>query len=90
MHTPDDSTTSASSVDEPTRDQVRRWRRYLADEIAEGQIYRQIAHRKHGPERDILLGLAQAEHRHEQHWRTLLGEHARNPPPPSPHRVLLR
>uniref|UniRef100_UPI000255F76A VIT1/CCC1 transporter family protein n=4 Tax=Citricoccus TaxID=169133 RepID=UPI000255F76A len=75
---------------EPTRDQVRRWRRYLADEIAEGQIYRQIAHRKHGPERDILLGLAQAEHRHEQHWRTLLGEHARNPPPPSPHRVLLR
>ncbi|MGD6978491.1 VIT1/CCC1 transporter family protein, partial [Citricoccus zhacaiensis] len=75
---------------EPTRDQVRRWRRYLADEIAEGQIYRQIAHRKQGPERDILLGLAQAEHRHEQHWRTLLGEHARNPPPPSPHRVLLR
>lgn len=24
----------------PTKSQIRRWRRYLADEIAEGQIYR--------------------------------------------------
>lgn len=75
---------------EPTRDQVRRWRRYLADEIAEGQIYREIANRKQGPERDILLALAEAERRHEQHWRALLRGHAKNPPPPSPHRVLLR
>lgn len=75
---------------EPTRDQIRRWRRYLSDEIAEGQIYREIAHRKQGPERDILLGLAQAEKRHEDHWRGLLGQHAKNPPPPSPHRTLLR
>ena len=74
----------------PTREQVRRWRRYLADEIAEGQIYRDIAARKDGVERDILLGLAEAERRHEQHWRTLLGEHAENPPRPSVHRVLLR
>ena len=37
----------------PTREQVRRWRRYLADEIAEGQIYRDIAARKDGVERDI-------------------------------------
>ena len=41
-------------------------------------------------ERDILLGLAEAERRHEQHWRALLGEHAENPPRPSLHRVLLR
>lgn len=74
----------------PTREQVRRWRRYLADEIAEGQIYRDIAARKDGVERDILLGLAEAERRHEQHWRALLGEHAENPPRPSLHRVLLR
>ncbi|WP_336644168.1 VIT1/CCC1 transporter family protein [Micrococcus luteus] len=75
---------------EPTREQVRRWRRYLADEIAEGQIYRDIAARKDGVERDILLGLAEAERRHEQHWRALLGEHAENPPRPSLHRILLR
>lgn len=74
----------------PTREQVRRWRRYLADEIAEGQIYRDIAARKDGVERDILLGLAEAERRHEQHWRALLGEHAENPPRPSLHRILLR
>ncbi|MGM7669559.1 VIT1/CCC1 transporter family protein [Microbacterium sp. A93] len=74
----------------PTRDQIRRWRRYLADEIAEAEVYRVIAERKVGPERDILLGLATAEKRHENHWRTLLGEHAKHPPRPSPHRVLLR
>ena len=83
-------TATPAARPEPTREQVRRWRRYLADEIAEGQIYRDIAARKDGVERDILLGLAEAERRHEQHWRTLLGEHAENPPRPSLHRVLLR
>jgi vacuolar iron transporter family protein len=89
MDLPHDTTTMSPGT-APTRDQVRRWRRYLADEIAEGQIYREIAHRKRGPERDILLGLARAERRHEDHWRRLLGEKAKNPPRPSPHRVLLR
>lgn len=83
-------TATPAARPEPTREQVRRWRRYLADEIAEGQIYRDIAARKDGVERDILLGLAEAERRHEQHWRTLLGEHAENPPRPSLHRILLR
>ncbi|QCP08730.1 rubrerythrin family protein [Micrococcus luteus] len=83
-------TATPAARPEPTREQVRRWRRYLADEIAEGQIYRDIAARKDGVERDILLGLAEAERRHEQHWRALLGEHAENPPRPSVHRILLR
>lgn len=83
-------TATPAARPEPTREQVRRWRRYLADEIAEGQIYRDIAARKDGVERDILLGLAEAERRHEQHWRALLGEHAENPPRPSLHRILLR
>jgi vacuolar iron transporter family protein len=74
----------------PSRGQIRRWRRYLADEIAEGQLYRTIAARRPSPEREILLGLAAAEQRHENHWRTLLGDHAHNPPPPSAHRMLLR
>ncbi|MGO1885787.1 MAG: VIT1/CCC1 transporter family protein [Citricoccus sp.] len=90
MNTPHPSSPTPPPPAEPTRDQVRRWRRYLADEIAEAEIYRVIAARKNGPERDILLGLAAAEKRHEDHWRALLGEHAKDLPRPSPHRVLLR
>ena len=74
----------------PTKSQIRRWRRYLADEIAEGQIYRDLAARTKRPERDILLGLADAEDRHAQHWRDLLGEHASVRRRPSLHRALLR
>ncbi|WP_022873397.1 VIT1/CCC1 transporter family protein [Nesterenkonia alba] len=74
---------------EPTRQQIRRWRKYLADEIAEAKLYRRLAERRHGEERQILLGLAEAERRHQEHWRTLLGPHAENLPHPSAHRVLL-
>ncbi|WP_127125190.1 VIT1/CCC1 transporter family protein [Georgenia sp. SYP-B2076] len=59
----------------PTPAQERRWRRYLADERAEGAVYRHLAARRSGEERDILLALADAEGRHEQHWRDLLGDH---------------
>ena len=58
----------------PTRAQVRRWRRYLADERAEGAVYRDLASRREGEEREILLALAEAEGRHEAHWRALLGD----------------
>jgi VIT1/CCC1 family predicted Fe2+/Mn2+ transporter len=58
---------------------VRRWRRYLADERAEAALYRELAERYTGEERDILLGLADAEERHEQHWVELLGDDARTP-----------
>ena len=54
--------------------QVRRWRRYLADERAEAAVYRELAERKTGEERAILLGLAEAEGRHEAHWLALLGD----------------
>ncbi len=74
----------------PTKSQIRRWQRYLADEIAEGQIYRDLAERSKRPEKDILLGLADAEDRHAQHWRDLLGEHANIRRRPSLHRALLR
>lgn len=59
---------------EPTRAQIRRWRRYLADERAEAAVYRDLADRREGEEREILLALAEAEARHEQHWTTLLGD----------------
>ena len=73
-----------------TKSQIRRWRKYLADEIAEGQIYRDLADRSTGAERDILLGLADAEDRHAQHWRDLLGDDANVRTRPSMHRALLR
>lgn len=53
---------------------VRRWRRYLADERAEAAVYRDLARRRTGEEREILLALADAEGRHEAHWRDLLGD----------------
>ncbi|MFD1346838.1 VIT1/CCC1 transporter family protein [Nesterenkonia halotolerans] len=84
--TPADSPRDQST---PTPRQIRRWRRYLADEQAEGRLYRDLAERKRGEERQILLGLAAAEKRHEQHWRDLLGEHAQRLPAPSAHRVVL-
>lgn len=58
----------------PSPRDLRRWRQYLADERAEADIYSRLAERKEGEEREILLSLAEAEGRHEQHWRRLLGD----------------
>ena len=53
---------------------VRRWRRRLADEREEAKVYRDLAARRCGEEREILLGLAEAEERHAAHWQRLLGD----------------
>ena len=53
---------------------VRRWRQHLADERLEAAVYRELAARRAGEERDILLALAEAEARHAAHWESLLGE----------------
>ena len=74
-----DPDTPASSVHRPTPAEIRRWRRYLADERAEAAVYRDLAVRRTGEEREILLGLAEAETRHEQHWVALLGHHVGHP-----------
>jgi VIT1/CCC1 family predicted Fe2+/Mn2+ transporter len=58
---------------------LARWRQHLADERAEADVYRDLAGRRTGEERDILLALAAAEGRHEQHWLTLLGEEVGKP-----------
>ncbi|WP_223881269.1 VIT1/CCC1 transporter family protein [Nesterenkonia ebinurensis] len=81
--------TSPAPAREPSAKQIRRWRKYLADEIAEAKLYEQLARKKSGEERQILLGLAEAEKRHQEHWRQLLGPHAEKLPAPSVHRVLL-
>ncbi len=75
---------------EPKPAEIRRWRKYLADERIEGSIYRTLAKRRDGEERQILLGLARAEARHQEHWANLLGEHAQKTARPSVSRVMLR
>jgi VIT1/CCC1 family predicted Fe2+/Mn2+ transporter len=62
------------SARKPTAADVRRWRRYLANERAEAAVYRDLAARRTGEEREILLALAEAEGRHEGHWLALLGD----------------
>lgn len=64
---------------DPTAAQLKRWQSYLADERAEAAVYRALSTKREGEERDILLALAAAEKRHEQHWLDLLGEHAQKP-----------
>ncbi|MFC6355597.1 VIT1/CCC1 transporter family protein [Luethyella okanaganae] len=56
--------------------ELRRWRQYLANERAEASVYLALAERRSGEEREILLALAEAERRHEKHWRVMLGDDA--------------
>ena len=70
---------SAAPPREPSAADIKRWRRYLADERAEAAVYRDLAGRRTGEERDILLALADAEGRHEAHWLELLGDRAGKP-----------
>lgn len=69
----------AERLSGPTRRDIRRWRRYLADERAEAGVYRDLANRRTGEEREILLALAEAERRHESHWERLLGDRVGTP-----------
>lgn len=63
----------------PSPAERRRWRRYLAAERAEAGVYRDLAARRSGEEREILLALADAEKRHEQHWLDRLGDQVGKP-----------
>ncbi len=73
----------------PTARDRRRWARYLVNERAEARVYRVLAARREGEEREILLALAAAEGRHEAHWLALLGgEPDRLPPADIRTRVL--
>ena len=65
-----------SQVPAVSRKQVRRWRKYLAEERLEADTYRYLARRRSGDEREVLQELSIAEERHEQYWLNLLGEDA--------------
>ena len=58
----------------PSTSVLRRWQRRLADERLEATVYRELAARRTGEEREILLALADAEIRHAAHWQSLLGD----------------
>src|SRR4051795_4017105 len=75
---PDKGTASVGRLG-PTSSELRRRRQYLADEQAEAAVYRDLAGRRTGEEREILFALADAEGRHEKHWRTLLGDQIGKP-----------
>lgn len=79
MTIPTDPDPQAAAGSARTRRDLRRWRQYLADERAEAAVYRDLASRREGEERDILLALAEAERRHEQHWLDLLGDDVGRP-----------
>lgn len=64
----------------PSKRDIRRWRRYLAEERQEADTYRRLARSHSGQRREIMLALAEAEGRHEEHWLTLLGDRAFPPP----------
>lgn len=67
---------------QPSKAQIRRWRRHLAEERMEARTYRSLAERRTGWERDVLLQLAEAERRHEEYWLSLLGDRALPAPKP--------
>lgn len=62
---------------------IRRWKKHLANERVEERVYRSLALKRQGEEREILLELADAERRHQDHWISRLGEHAHETVRPS-------
>lgn len=72
-----------ADVSTPRPAEIRRWRRYLAEERAEAAVYTRLAARRQGEEREILLALARAEDRHAAHWVDLLGDQAGRPRSPA-------
>ncbi len=73
----------------PTPRERRRWERYLVNERAEARVYRELAARREGEEREILSALADAEGRHEAHWLRLLGGEPARLPRPDARTVML-
>ena len=54
------------NTQEPTRTQIKRWRKHLAEERMEARTYRDLSERRTGEERAVLLQLEEADRRHEE------------------------
>ena len=70
------------NTQEPSRAQIKRWRKHLAEERMEARTYRDLSERRTGEERAVLLQLEEAERRHEEYWLARLGDHALPAPKP--------
>lgn len=67
-------------------DSVRRYREHWADEMDGSLLYRALAERSDGEQREIFLELAHAEERHAAHWAKKLVEAGEPEPGPEDHR----
>mgnify|MGYP000390623491 CR=1 FL=1 len=67
---------------EPTRAQIKRWRKHLSEERMEARTYRDLSERRTGEERAVLLQLEEAERRHEEYWLARPGDRALPAPKP--------
>ena len=76
------STDPQLNTQEPTRAQIKRWRKHLAEERMEARTYRDLSERRTGEERAVLLQLEEAERRHEEYWLARLGDQALPAPKP--------
>ncbi|HZD37330.1 MAG TPA: ferritin family protein, partial [Actinomycetes bacterium] len=47
---------------------AREFREHWVDEMNGAAMYRALAERAHGEQREIFLELAEAEQRHARHW----------------------
>jgi VIT1/CCC1 family predicted Fe2+/Mn2+ transporter len=65
---------------------VERYREHWADEMDGALLYRALAERAEGEQREIFLELARAEERHAAHWAAKLVEAGRPEPRPQEHR----
>jgi VIT1/CCC1 family predicted Fe2+/Mn2+ transporter len=65
---------------------VRQFREHWADEMDGAAMYRALAERAQGEQRDIFLALAEAEERHARHWASKLVELGEPEPRAGDHR----
>src|SRR5206468_13016954 len=69
---------------------TRQFREHWADEMDGAAMYRALAERAAGEQREIFLELAKAEERHARHWAAKLVEFGEPEPSPGDHRPRLR
>lgn len=67
-------------------DRVAEFREHWADEMDGAALYRELATRAEGEQREIFAELADAEERHARHWAAKLVEAGEPEPSPGTHR----
>jgi vacuolar iron transporter family protein len=73
-----------------SRSKARQFHEHWADEMDGAAMYRALAERAQGEQREIFLELAGAEERHARHWAGKLVELGEPQPQPGDHRQRLK